>query len=191
MPVPEQELTLKALVAGELPPEVVFDPVTDNDSTGSCLGCAYSVLGGAAVLVGLYVAQVRAEWALADRFLTGAGLWGQLLVFVLVALTLFALVESCLAKEMLVLVTGSRRLELRLRRFGKQTPVQAWEAEAIGGFELDLSEIDGEAPCSLYVRLEGEEPRRLLEPTYPRSFVQQVASRLNEWLRESHRGDTP
>ena len=179
MPSPEQDSSLQALVAGERPDEVIFDPITDNDSTGSCLGCAYSVLGSAGVLVGLYAASHRYSWPQAQRLLAWLGPAGLFLLFMALALIIFTAVEVFASKEVFVLDTRSRRLEQRQRK--GQRVIKAWEVEQIRRFVLDPPVENPEAQAGLYVLLEGEkEPVRLLEACYPRGFVEQVERALAE-----------
>ncbi len=181
MPSPDQDATLEALLAGELPAEVVFDPITDNDSTGSCLGCAYSVLGSAAVLVACYTAAQRYGVSAAARFLEGAGTGGIVLSAALLTLGFFTLVELLSAKEIYVLSTDTVRLELRRRRWSRSTSIRHWDVESIRRFVLDPRGEDPQEASCLYVVLEGEaEPIRLLEPSYPRDFVERVEQRVSE-----------
>lgn len=181
MPSLDQDATLQALLAGERPAEVVFDPITDNDSTGSCLGCAYSVLGAAAVLVGCYVAAERYDWTPAGRFLESAGGTGLGLAAAVLTLIFFTAVEVISSKEIYVLVTADSRLELRRRRWSRSTLVRCWEREKIRRFVLDPPGDNPEETSCLYVVLEDEEEQiRLLEPSYPRDFVQQVERQVSE-----------
>lgn len=179
MPCPEQDSSLQALVAGEQPEEIFFDPITDNDSTGSCLGCAYSLLGGAAVLVGLYAGSHRGVQA-AERFWQWAGEGGLTLLFFIVTLVVFTIIETFAPKEVFVLVTETRRLELRLRQ-GRQTRVvKAWESTRVQRFLLDPPEDDPNANSGFYVIIEGEEQQiRLLEASYPRDFVEKVERQVS------------
>ena len=178
MPIPDQDASLQALVAGQHPEEIVFDPITDNDSTGSCLGCAYSVLAGAAVLIGLYVGGAKGV-ALAERFTDWAGRGGLAFTFCLIALSVFAVIETFAAKEIFVLVTETRRLELRLRKSADARVLKVWESNQVLRFTLDQPADDPEMRSGLYVQMDGEEPIRLLEASYPRSFVEQVERELS------------
>lgn len=181
MPSPDQDTTLSALLAGEQPEEVVFDPITDNDSAGSCLGCAYSVVASAAVLVGSYAAAQRYGVVVAQCFLQTAGPAGVALSGALLTLIFFTAAELLSAKEVYVLLTGPARLELRRRRRSRSTVLRQWETEKILRFVLDPRSDDPEQPSCLYVQMEGEEkPIRLLEPSYPRAFVEKVERQLSK-----------
>jgi hypothetical protein len=180
MPSPDQDSSLRALVAGERPEEVIFDPITDNDSTGSCLGCAYSVLAGATGLVALYAGANRYGWLLAERFFLWAGPLGLLATFLLLALAVFAIIEVFSAKEIYVLLPVQQRLELRQRRGRAPRVVREWSLAQVRRFVLDeQTEPDPTARSGLYVVLDGEpEPLRLLEACYERSFVEQIERAL-------------
>lgn len=178
MPCPEQDSSLRALIAGEHPEEIFFDPITDNDSTGSCLGCAYSVLGGAAVLVGLYACSHKGV-LLAERFSEWAGGGGLTVLFFVVTLVVFTAIECIAPKEVFVLVTESARLELRLRRGDAMKVLKSWEAGDVQRFTLDPPEEDPNANSGLYVTIAGVGQTRLLEPCYPREFVEQVERQVS------------
>lgn len=180
MPRLDQDVTLQALVAGELPAEVVFDPITDSDSTGSCLGCAYSTVGALALMLAMYTAAVRYQWEWGERFFASAGYGGVALAVVIGTLLLFTAVEMCSFKEVYVLLTDPVRLELRRHRWRTSLLVRSWPVEKLQKFSLDESvDDDPSAVSSLYVSLVGEEPIRLLEPSYPREFVEQVERELS------------
>jgi hypothetical protein len=181
MPSPEQDSSLKALVAGEEPDEVLFDPITDNDSTGSCLGCAYAVVLSAAVPVAIDAAANRFAWDPALRFLSWAGTPGMVGLFLLAALSIFALIETFSPKEVFVLLTDARRLELRRRRGKHAEVLKSWEADRVRRFVLDPPGEDPQMHSGLYVMIQGEaEQIRLLESCYPRDFVEQVERRVSE-----------
>lgn len=180
MPRLDQDATLKALVAGELPREVVFDPITDNDSTGSCLGCAYSTLGALAVLLAMYTAAVRYHWEWGERFFSSVGYGGVATAVSVLTMLLFTAVEACSFKEVYVLVTDPVRLDLRRHRWRTSVLLRSWPAEKLQKFTLDEPvDDDSNAESCLYVSLVGEEPIRLLEPSYPREFVEQIERELS------------
>lgn len=186
MASPEQDSTLQALVAGELPDELVFDPITDNDSTGSCLGCAYSVLSGAAALVTLYAAVTYEWWDQVDAILAKTGGWGWTAVFSLVGLIVFTVIEMCSTKEIFVLDSHSGVLQLRHRKGDDRSAVvKSWPPEEMQRYFLDPPTDDPLAKSCLYVKLAGEEPLKLLEACYQRDFVEQIATRLEDICQRS------
>jgi hypothetical protein len=179
MPYPDQDATLRSLVDGEAPDEVVFDPITDNDSTGSCLGCAYSVVGAAAVLVGLYAADARYQWGKVDQYLGWGGKAGVLLAFSIVVLTIFTVIEVCAPKEVYALDVETGRLDLRLRNRDRP-PIKTWDSTQILRFTLDPPSDDAKAKSCLYVMIQGEEPIKLLEACYDREYVEQIERKISE-----------
>lgn len=177
----DQDTSLKALIEGELPQELVFDPITDNDSTGSCLGCAYSFVGAAAVLVGMYVAAARYNWEAGERFFSSSGSGVIFFSALVVTMVLFTVVEACSFKEIYVLVTEPPRLELRRRRWARSELIRSWGVEKLQRFFLDEPiEDEPNARSCLYVGIHQEEPIRLLEASYPRDFVEKIQRRVSE-----------
>ena len=179
MPSPDQDSSLQALIAGDHPDELIFDPITDNDSTGSCLGCAYSMLGGAGVLVGLYAGLNRYGWERLELYLNLGGRGGWVALFLLVALSIFAVIETFSAKEIYVLDSDTGSLQLRSRRGKNSQVLKTWESRQMQRFILDPPGADPQANSCLYVMIHGEQIK-LLESCYPRDFVEQVERAVSE-----------
>lgn len=182
VPSSEQDSSLQALVAGETLKQITFDPITDNDTSQSCIGCLWSIMGSASLFVGLYVADHRYGWGQAEPWTKGSGLAIAISVAMVLALVFFTISELAVGSEIYVLDFVSDRLELRRSARGKSRLLQSWPRQDLRRFLLDPpSENDaGDDPCCLYVTLDGGENVRLLEACYPRSFVEQVEKRLAE-----------
>lgn len=182
MPSPEQDLSLRALVDGEAPEELFFDPVTDNDTFHSCLGCLWSLVGSACVGVGLYAADHHAGWGMAESWLSGWGLAMLGALAAVLALVIFTALEMLSGNEIYVLDFKSDRLELRHVKRRATRTLASWPRKDLRRFLLDSPDEEPEGdgrPC-LYVMLTSGEKIRLLEACYPREFVEQVERRLAE-----------
>lgn len=182
VPSSEQDLSLRALVVGQTPEELVFDPITENDTFEACLGCLWSLVGSASVWVVLYAADHYGGWGRAESWLSGWGLAKLGVLAVILALTIFTVLQMLAGNEIYVLDFKTDRLELRrVKRRATQT-LASWPRQDLRRFLLDSPEEEPEGdgrPC-LYVMLTSGEKIRLLEGCYPRAFVEQVERRLAE-----------
>ncbi len=182
VPSSEQDFSLRALVGGETPEELFFDPITENDTFHSCLGCLWSLVGSASVGVSLYAADHYSEWGLAESWLSG---WGPAMlggVGGALALVIFTVLQMLSGNEIYVLDFRTDRLELRYVKRRSTRTLVSWPRKDLRRFLLDSPEEEPEGdgrPC-LYVMLTSGEKIRLLEGCYPREFVEQVECRLAE-----------
>lgn len=180
---PEQDASLRALLDGGQPGEVIFDPITDNDSDRSCVGCMWSVVGAGALLVGLDAADVRNDWHLFERALQAYGTGAVAVALLILALLIFCVLEMLSANEIYVLETATGNLQLREVRGQRSKVLAQWNNARIQRFLLELPEQDvktDEAHPCLYVVIGGEQPIRLLEACYEREFVVRVERALSQ-----------
>ncbi len=182
MPSPEQDDSLRALVEGESPELITFDPITDNDTSQSCIGCLWSILGSASFFVALYVADHHYAWGQAEPWLQGSGLLLLLVTACAFALTIFTVLELAVGNEIYVLDLKTERLELRRRVRGHSRLLKSWPQQQLRRFLLEPPPEDGaiDGPSCLYVLLADGSEIRLLEACYSRGYVAQIERRLAE-----------
>lgn len=182
MPSPEQDDSLRALVEGENPALITFDPITDNDTSQSCIGCLWSILGSASFFVALYVADHRLGWGQAEPWLRGWGLALLIAIGCAFALAIFTALELAVGNEVYVLDLKTKRLELHRKARGNTRLLKSWPREQLRRFLLEPPPEDGpvDGPACLYVLLSDGQQIRLLEACYSRVYVEQIEWRLAE-----------
>lgn len=175
----EQEAGFRALLSGAVPEVLIFDPVTEADSSrggwGCGMGCVMPVLILLAGFTPLaaYLGRVPQLTPLA---------YSLLAICILIGFFFSGWFSK---NEFYALDFKLHKLQLKLNSSGNVTVQKSWPFGDMHKFALDLPAViekNGQNKSALYLIFKNGKQVQLLEATYTTEFLNSLIAKLEEAL---------
>lgn len=174
----EQEAGFRALLSGVVPETVVFDPITEADSSRGTQGCLAGCLLPLLILGATFTAPGSAWLGNLPRLTPLA--WSLLALCLLFGFFLSGWFSK---NEFYVLDFKAHKLQMKLNNSGNVTVLKSWPFSDIHKFVLDLPDSLGpDGKSALYLIFKSGKQVQLLEKSYTQEFLRDLIGRLDEAL---------